>query len=272
MGRRRRLQRRRRRRHPLALDRRHQPATGDHLPVAAARQKPSPREPRSVRDRCRTAPRHRPLAVGLAKDPCRPSVGGRRRALIRFSTPTTGAPSSTNRAHESLLVRRGPDRSATAGGRLTCTDAIFMLTRRPRVASRASVYSRARRTASWTACGALRGARPVHRRPEMPICVRRAHRFPQWLLSFRIWRRRFRWSGVGRVIRWEWWRVVSSLPGRLQMPSIVGLLEQHEPAPRSSPLTPASSARSCNRTTTSLSARDLAPPICGSWPNTSPRD
>lgn len=41
-----------------------------------------------------------------------------------------------------------------------------MLTRRPRVASRASVYSRARRTASWTACGALRGGRGI--RPGPP--------------------------------------------------------------------------------------------------------
>lgn len=29
-------------------------------------------------------------------------------------------------------------------------------------------------------------------------------------------------------MRWEWWRVVSSLPRRLRMPSVVGLLEQHE--------------------------------------------
>ncbi|MFI7613429.1 hypothetical protein ACIBP6_19580 [Nonomuraea terrae] len=45
-------------------------------------------------------------------------------------------------------------------------------------------------------------------------------------------RRRFRWSGAEAVIRWEWWRVVSSLLGRLQMPSVVGLLEQHELAAR----------------------------------------
>ncbi|MEW2134838.1 hypothetical protein [Streptomyces sp. NPDC005435] len=39
-------------------------------------------------------------------------------------------------------------------------------------------------------------------------------------------------AGIVRVIRWEWWRAVSSFPGRLRMPSVVGLPEQHELAAR----------------------------------------
>jgi hypothetical protein len=31
---------------------------------------------------------------------------------------------------------------------------------------------------------------------------------------------------------WEWWLVVSSLPWRSRMPSVVGLLEEHELAAR----------------------------------------
>src|SRR6478752_7647077 len=43
---------------------------------------------------------------------------------------------------------------------------------------------------------------------------------------------RFRWLGMGSVIRWEWWPVGLSFSGRSRMPSVVGLLEQHELAAR----------------------------------------
>lgn len=50
---------------------------------------------------------------------------------------------------------------------------------------------------------------------------------PEELLSFRR-DVRFRWSGIGLVIPLEWRPVVSSIPRRSRMPSVAGLLEQHE--------------------------------------------